>query len=90
VFVELRGAMAARPDVSGESQRNQKETPAGVFRAELDGARGSGRQNRSAPALIYELPQRLAKMAGGRAGLLAAGQSNMNRSVDAGTSPARC
>ncbi|MBN6819532.1 terminase large subunit [Methylobacterium organophilum] len=64
VFVEIRGALAARPDgfllqISTQS----KEPPSGVFRAELRNARDVRDGILDLPLLpvLYELPEKLAK-----------------------------
>ena len=67
VFVELRGAMAARTDgFLMQITTQRKEAPAGVFRAELDMAREVRDGKIALPLLpiIYELPHRLAKDGG--------------------------
>lgn len=67
VFVELRGAMAARPDgFLFQTTTQSKEPPAGVFRAELNMARAVRDGKISLPLLpiIYELPHELAKDGG--------------------------
>lgn len=67
VFVEVRGALAARPDgfliqISTQS----KEPPSGVFKKELDIARGVRDGRISLPLLpvIYELPRRISDNGG--------------------------
>ena len=67
VFVELRGAMAARPDgFLFQTTTQSKEPPAGVFRAELSMARDvrDGRIELPLLPIIYELPHELAKDGG--------------------------
>jgi phage terminase large subunit-like protein len=60
VFIEIRGALAARPDgwllqITTQS----KEPPAGVFKSELDAAREvrDGKVQRPVLAILYEFPQ---------------------------------
>lgn len=67
VFVELRGALAARPDgFLFQTTTQSKEPPAGVFRAELAMARDVRDGKIALPLLpvIYELPNRLARDGG--------------------------
>lgn len=67
VFVELRGALAARPDgFLFQTTTQSKEPPAGVFKAELTRARAvrDGRIELPLLPIIYELPARLAKDGG--------------------------
>ncbi|MBX3579900.1 MAG: terminase large subunit [Rhizobiaceae bacterium] len=67
VFVELRGALAARPDgFLFQITTQSKEPPAGVFKAELDMARAvrDGRMELPLLPILYELPLRLAKEGG--------------------------
>jgi phage terminase large subunit-like protein len=64
VFVELRGALASRPDGFLMQITTQSKTaPAGVFKKELDRARAvrDGRLQLPILAVLYELPLRLAK-----------------------------
>ncbi|HEY0833728.1 MAG TPA: terminase large subunit [Azospirillum sp.] len=64
VFVELRGALAARPDgFLFQISTQSKTTPAGVFKAELGTARRvrDGTQRLPLLAVIYELPADVAK-----------------------------
>ena len=63
VFVELRGALAARPDGFLFQITTQSKTPpAGVFRAELTSARAvrDGEQELPLLPVLYELPENLA------------------------------
>lgn len=63
VFVELRGALAARPDgFLLQITTQSKEPPAGVFKAELDKARAvrNGEIRLAVLAVLYELPVALA------------------------------
>ena len=67
VFVELRGALAARPDgFLFQTTTQSKEPPSGVFRAELAMARDVRDGKIALPLLpiIYELPHRLARDGG--------------------------
>lgn len=69
VFVEVRGALAARPDgFMIQISTQSKEPPAGVFRSELMKAREVRDGKRKLPllAVIYELPDALAKDGGWR------------------------
>ncbi|SMF83266.1 Phage terminase-like protein, large subunit, contains N-terminal HTH domain [Azospirillum oryzae] len=64
VFVELRGALAARPDgFLFQISTQSKTTPAGVFKSELGTARRVRDGEQSLPLLpvIYELPARVAE-----------------------------
>jgi phage terminase large subunit-like protein len=64
IFVELRGALAARPDgFLMQITTQSKSPPAGVFRAELMRARAVRDGRRSLPLLpvLYELPAGLVK-----------------------------
>lgn len=64
VFLELRGALASRPDgFLMQITTQSKEAPAGVFRAELELARAvrDGRKRLPILAVLYELPPALAK-----------------------------
>lgn len=64
IFVELRGALASRPDgFLMQITTQSKEAPAGVFKEELDQARAvrDGRIKLPVLAVLYELPQRMAK-----------------------------
>jgi phage terminase large subunit-like protein len=67
IFVELRGALAARPDgFLIQITTQSKEPPAGVFKQELSTARAVRSGEISLPLLpvLYELPDRLAKDGG--------------------------
>lgn len=67
VFVEIRGALAARPDgFMLQISTQSKEPPAGVFRSELNIARDvrDGRMQLPLLPIIYELPERLARDGG--------------------------
>lgn len=67
VFLELRGALAARPDgFLFQTTTQSKSPPAGVFRQELMTARQVRDGKLTLPLLpvIYELPQRLARDGG--------------------------
>ncbi|WP_088624932.1 terminase large subunit [Oceanicola sp. 22II-s10i] len=64
VFLELRGALASRPEgFLMQITTQSKEQPAGVFKAELDQARSvrDGRLQLPILAVLYELPQKMAK-----------------------------
>lgn len=64
VFVELRGALASRPDGFLMQITTQSKTaPAGVFKKELERARAvrDGRLQLPILAVLYELPPRMAK-----------------------------
>jgi phage terminase large subunit-like protein len=64
VFVELRGALASRPDGFLMQITTQSKTaPAGVFKKELERARAvrDGRLQLPILAVLYELPLKLAK-----------------------------
>lgn len=64
VFVELRGALASRPDGFLMQITTQSKTaPAGVFKKELDRARAvrDGRLQLPILAVLYELPTKMAK-----------------------------
>lgn len=64
VFVELRGALAARPDgFLFQISTQSKTPPAGVFKSELGTARRvrDGEQALPLLAVVYELPARVAK-----------------------------
>lgn len=67
IFVEVRGALAARPDgFMIQISTQSKKPPAGVFKAELGIARDVRDGKLVLPLLpvIYELPERLAKDGG--------------------------
>lgn len=64
VFVELRGALAARPDgFLMQITTQSKSPPSGVFKSELMRARAvrDGRIDLPMLAVLYELPERMAK-----------------------------
>lgn len=64
VFVELRGALASRPEgFLMQITTQSKEAPAGVFKAELDRARAvrDGKLDLPVLAVLYELPRSVAK-----------------------------
>lgn len=64
VFVELRGALASRPDgFMMQITTQSKKPPAGVFRSELATARAvrDGLQKMPLLAVLYELPPDLSK-----------------------------
>lgn len=88
VFVELRGAMAARPDgFLFQITTQSKEPPSGVFRAELQMARDVRDGKIGLPMLpvIYELPHRLAGGGGWKnPKYWPLVNPNMGRSVDEG------
>jgi phage terminase large subunit-like protein len=67
VFVEIRGALAARPDgFMFQITTQSKEPPSGVFKAELRNARDVRDGILDLPLLpvLYELPEKLAKDGG--------------------------
>src|SRR5262252_575292 len=64
IFVELRGALAKRPDgFLWQTTTQSKTPPTGVFAAELEMARAvrDGRMSLPILPVLYELPARLAK-----------------------------
>ncbi|MFV1573712.1 terminase large subunit [Phaeobacter sp. JH20_30] len=64
VFLELRGALASRPEgFLMQITTQSKEQPAGVFKAELETARAvrDGRLMSPMLAVLYELPKKMAK-----------------------------
>ena len=64
VFLELRGALASRPDGFLMQITTQSKTaPAGVFKKELERARAvrDGRMQLPILAVLYELPPKMAK-----------------------------
>jgi phage terminase large subunit-like protein len=87
VFIELRGALAARPDgFLFQCTTQSKDPPSGVFKAELQMARDVRDGQVSLPLLpiIYELPHRLAKDNGWKNKTYwPLVNPNMGRSVDA-------
>lgn len=86
VFVELRGALAARPDgFLFQTTTQSKSPPSGVFRQELMMARAvrDGKMELPLLPIIYELPHRLAKDGGWkRRELWSLVNPNLGRSVD--------
>lgn len=86
VFVELRGAMAARPDgFLFQTTTQSKAPPAGVFKQELQTARDvrDGKIRLPLLPVIYELPNRLAKDGGWKTRRFwPLVNPNMGRSVD--------
>lgn len=67
IFVEIRGALAARPDgFLLQITTQSKEPPTGVFKAELTIARlvRDGKMSLPLLAVLYELPLRVAKDGG--------------------------
>jgi phage terminase large subunit-like protein len=67
VFVEIRGAMAARPDgFMVQISTQSKSAPSGVFASELGTARAVRDGSLKLPLLpvLYELPERIAKDGG--------------------------
>ncbi len=84
VFLEVRGALAARPDgFVFQISTQSKTTPAGVFLAELMRARAvrDGRMILPLLSVIYELPYRLARDGGWKARPELV-NPNLGRSVD--------
>lgn len=64
VFLELRGALASRPDgFLMQITTQSKEAPAGVFKQELEKARAvrDGRMKQPMLAVLYELPAKMQK-----------------------------
>ena len=79
LFLEMRGAQAARPDgFMLQISTQSKAPPAGVFKSELQRARdvrdGKLELPRKLLPILYELPPRLGRRLGERR-ILAAGQS---------------
>jgi phage terminase large subunit-like protein len=67
VFVELRGALTARPDgFLFQTTTQSKEPPTGVFKAELARARAvrDGKMQLPMLPILYELPTRVSKDGG--------------------------
>lgn len=65
VFLEVRGALAARPDgFLAQITTQSKTPPAGVFKSELEQARAvrDGRQRLPQLVVLYELPERMQRM----------------------------
>ncbi|MGE3651251.1 MAG: terminase large subunit, partial [Reyranellaceae bacterium] len=88
IFVEVRGALAARPDgFMIQITTQSKEPPTGVFRSELNIAREVRDGKLALPllAVLYELPHRIANDGGWKNRrwwpLI---NPNLERSVDAG------
>lgn len=86
IFVEIRGALAARPDgFMIQITTQSKEPPVGVFKNELAVARDvrDGLVKLPRLAVLYELPERIVKEGGWKEekfwGLV---NPNMDRSVD--------
>jgi phage terminase large subunit-like protein len=70
IFVELRGALTKRPDgFLFQTTTQSKQTPSGVFAAELEMARSvrDGKVRMPLLPVLYELPDRLARDGGWRA-----------------------
>lgn len=86
IFVEIRGALAARPDgFMIQITTQSKEPPVGLFKSELALARDirDGNVNLPRLAVLYELPERLAKDDGWKERKLwPLVNPNMGRSVD--------
>lgn len=64
IFLEIRGALAARPDgFLIQITTQSKERPSGVFKVELDNARDvrDGKLKLPLLPILYELPQHLTK-----------------------------
>jgi len=62
VFIEIRGALASRPDgFLLQITTQSKDPPAGVFKSELDAAREvrDGKVKRPVLAILYELPDEM-------------------------------
>lgn len=86
VFIELRGALAARPDgFLFQTTTQSKEPPAGVFKAELERARAvrDGRMNLPLLPILYELPKSVTDSGGWKdRKYWALVNPNLNRSVN--------
>ncbi|NJC06527.1 phage terminase large subunit-like protein [Sphingomonas kaistensis] len=86
IFVEIRGALAARPDgFMIQITTQSKEPPVGLFKAELALARDIRDGNVQLPrlAVLYELPEQLAKDDGWKdPRVWPLVNPNMGRSVD--------
>lgn len=86
IFVEIRGALAARPDgFLFQTTTQSKQAPAGVFKSELAMARmvRDGQINLPRLSILYELPTRLSKDNGWKnRKYWSLVNPNMGRSVD--------
>ncbi len=86
VFIELRGALAARPDgFLFQTTTQSKEPPAGVFKAELERARAvrDGRMRLPMLPILYELPKKITDAGGWKERKYwALVNPNLNRSVN--------
>lgn len=86
IFVEIRGALAARPDgLLIQVTTQSKDSPAGVFKQELDTARKvrDGEMRLPLLPILYELPQALVKDGGWKdRKLWPLVNPNMGKSVD--------
>lgn len=86
IFVEIRGALAARPDgFMIQITTQSKNPPAGVFATELRNARAVRDGTLELPllAVLYELPERLSKDGGWKnPDLWPLVNPNLGRSVD--------
>ncbi|UOA23605.1 hypothetical protein DSM110277_02034 [Sulfitobacter pontiacus] len=86
VFIEVRGALAARPDgFLLQITTQSKAPPAGVFKKELDRARAVRDGELVLPllAVLYELPAKMQKSGGWKdAATWGLVNPNLNRSVD--------
>jgi phage terminase large subunit-like protein len=87
VFIEIRGALAARPDgFMFQISTQSKTPPSGVFRAELNRARSvrDGRLKLPLLPVIYELPTKMARDGSWKQPpLLTVVNPNLGRSLDA-------
>jgi len=86
VFIELRGALAARPDgFLFQTTTQSKEPPSGVFKAELERARAvrDGRMKLPLLPILYELPKSVTDSGGWKdRKYWAMVNPNLNRSVN--------
>lgn len=86
IFVELRGALAGRPDgFLFQTTTQSKDPPTGVFKSELNTARDvrDGKLRLPLLPILYELPQRLSEKGGWKNRCYwAAVNPNLGRSVD--------
>lgn len=86
IFIEVRGALAARPDgFMIQITTQSKDAPAGVFKSELNIARGirDGRVRLPRLPILYELPHELAKDGGWKdEATWSLVNPNLGRSVD--------